>query len=100
MSDILEIWLDEPTVIEVEVGLGIPVEGIQGPPGTSGDANFTFSPIGPQATWVIVHGLNKYPSVTTFDSAGSEIKGAVHYDSLNQVTVSFAGGFSGTATLN
>lgn len=52
------------------------------------------------ATWVITHNLNKYPSVTVVDSSGTVVEGDVQYDSLNQVTITFSGGFKGKATLN
>lgn len=51
-------------------------------------------------TWVIVHNLNKYPSVSVIDSAGNEVIGEVNYDDANQVTLRFEGGFKGVATLN
>lgn len=51
-------------------------------------------------TWVIVHNLNKYPAVSIIDSAGNEVTGEVYYNDTNTVTVSFKGGFKGSATLN
>lgn len=51
-------------------------------------------------TWVIVHNLNKYPSVAVIDSAGNEVIGEISYDDKNQVTLKFEGGFKGVATLN
>ena len=51
-------------------------------------------------TWVIVHNLNKYPSVAVIDSAGNEVIGEINYDDKNQVTLKFVGGFKGVATLN
>lgn len=51
-------------------------------------------------TWVIVHNLNKYPSVAVIDSAGNEVIGEISYDDKNQVTLKFEGGFKGAATLN
>lgn len=69
--------------------------------GISGeDANFTYEQTESSDEWVIVHNLNKYPAVSIIDSAGDEVIGGVHYDSLNQVTITFAGAFKGTATLN
>ena len=46
-------------------------------------------------TWVIVHNLNKYPSVAVIDSAGNEVIGEINYDDKNQVTLKFVGGFKG-----
>lgn len=51
-------------------------------------------------TWDIVHGLNKYPSVTIVDSGGNTVVGDVRYVSLNEVQVTFTSAFSGTAYLN
>lgn len=51
-------------------------------------------------TWVIVHGLNKYPSVSVINSAGDEVIGDIIYNDINQVTIKFKGGFKGSATLN
>lgn len=52
-------------------------------------------------TWVIVHNLGKYPSVTAVDSAGNvQIPDEVQYDSENQITVQFIGSFAGKAFLN
>lgn len=50
--------------------------------------------------WVIVHGLNKYPSVSVINSAGDEVVGDIIYNDTNQVTIKFKGSFKGSATLN
>jgi hypothetical protein len=95
------------------------VEAIQdstGAPGTAGQvltstvtgtewadaagATFTFTQGVPAASWVIVHNLNKYPSVTVVDTANTVGLGAVVYDSANQLTVTFSGAFAGKAYLN
>lgn len=54
----------------------------------------------PSASWVVTHGMNKYPSVSVIDSAQNEVVGDVEYDSLNQVTITFASAFSGYAYFN
>lgn len=64
------------------------------------DANYTHKQTEASNEWIIVHNLNKYPSVSIIDSAGDEVIGNVHYDSSNQVTITFTGAFKGTATLN
>lgn len=51
-------------------------------------------------TWVIVHNLNKYPSVTIVDSAGNVFTPAIQYDSKNQITVTMNGATTGKAYLN
>ena len=64
------------------------------------DKNFYFNQTTATDTWVITHNLNKYPSVTVIDSAGTEVVGDIAYDSLNQITITFSGAFKGSATLN
>jgi hypothetical protein len=54
----------------------------------------------PSATWVVTHSLNKFPSVSVVDSAGTRIFGVVKYDSLSQITLTFSAAFSGKAYLN
>lgn len=77
-------------------------QGPQGPPGSSGSAAGSFTHVQglPSDTWVIVHSLGFYPAVTVIDSGGTMVEGDVHYDSPNQVTLSFNGAFSGTASLS
>jgi len=52
------------------------------------------------STWVIVHGLGKFPSVTVVDSGNTVVVGNVSYDSPNQVSITFEASFSGKAYLN
>jgi hypothetical protein len=51
------------------------------------------------ATWVINHNLNRYPNVSVMSSTDDVVIGDVHYDSLNQITITFAGAFSGKAVM-
>ena len=52
-------------------------------------------------TWVIVHNLNKRPTVSAVDTAGNlQIPDDVNYDNDNQITVKFIGAFAGYAYLN
>ncbi len=61
---------------------------------------FVFNQTTPSDTWVIDHGLGRFPSITVVDSAGSIVVGSVVYTTADRITVSFSGGFSGTAYLN
>jgi hypothetical protein len=65
-----------------------------------GDKTYNHQQAVPSAQWVVTHGLNKYPSVSVVDSAGSSVVGDVLYDSLNQVTITFSAPFSGNAFFN
>lgn len=52
------------------------------------------------ATWIINHNLGRHPNVTVISSTGDEVVGDVHFNNLNTITVTFAGAFSGKATLS
>jgi len=54
----------------------------------------------PNIEWNITHTMNKYPSVTIVDSAGSIVEGAVDYIDLNSCKITFCGAFSGKAYFN
>jgi hypothetical protein len=86
------------STVVTEKGNTVTVTGVIG--GVSLDANFVFTQTSPSATWVVNHNLNKYCSVTVVDSADSVVYGEVFYNSLNQVTLTFAGAFSGKAFFN
>lgn len=49
--------------------------------------------------WIIIHNLNRHPGVIVIDSAGSECKGAIIYNSANQLTINFSAPFGGKAFL-
>jgi len=68
------------------------------PPGVS--PTFIFTQSSPSATWIIVHNLNKWPSVTVVDSGNSVIIPSIHYDSVNQITATFGSATSGKGYLN
>ena len=58
---------------------------------------YTHTQISAQAVWQIAHNLNKYPSVTVVDSAGSVVVGDIRYIDRNNLTVTFTAGFAGKA---
>jgi len=68
--------------------------------GGGGDAFFEYNQSQANSAWNIHHGLNKYPSVTITDTAGTQGFGTVTYIDSNNVTVSFAAAFAGVAYLN
>ena len=85
-------------VVAKEKGNKVFVTGVIG--GVSQDANYVYTQSSPSAVWIIAHNLAKYPSVTVVDSANNMVFGEVLYDSINQVTLTFAGAFSGKAFFN
>jgi len=64
------------------------------------DKNFIHTQSASSSSWVVTHNLNKYPSVTVVDSAGTVVIGAVDYNSLNQATLTFNAPFGGKAYFN
>lgn len=64
--------------------------------------NQTYTHVQSEAddTWVIEHNLGKYPRYTFVDDNMNVIEGGVHYDSLNQMTVTFSEAESGQAFLD
>jgi hypothetical protein len=68
--------------------------------GGGGASTFVFVQALPLADWNVVHGLNQFPAVITVDSTGAQVEGDVTYVNANEITVSFAGPFSGIAYLN
>ena len=68
--------------------------------GGGGDSSYVYTQASPSATWVINHNMAKFPSVTVVDSANNIVYGEVLYNSNMQVTLTFAGAFSGKAFFN
>lgn len=66
------------------------------------DANSTyvFEQAEAATTWYVTHNLNKYPSVTVVDSAGTTIDCTVIYINSNECELRFNAAFKGSAYLN
>jgi hypothetical protein len=52
------------------------------------------------SVWLIVHNMNKRPSVTVVDTADTVVEGEVQYIDNDRVLVTFKGAFKGKAYLN
>lgn len=52
------------------------------------------------SVWYINHNLNKHPSVSVVDSAGTQVACEVLYNDKNNLTLSMNGAFKGFAYLN
>ena len=52
------------------------------------------------SAWLIVHNMNKRPSVTVVDTADSVVEGELQYVDDDRVLVTFKGAFKGKAYLN
>lgn len=64
------------------------------------DKSFVFTQSVAAAKWEIQHNLDKYPSVSIVDSAGTEVVGDVQYTDQNNIVILFTAPFSGKAYLN
>lgn len=100
----VSINVDELTVhIEDGVELIVSDIGMRGPrglPGSGGDLSWRHVQGVAASTWIVLHNLGKYPSISIVDSGGSAVIGEIRYDSLNQCTLTFASAFSGEAYAN
>jgi hypothetical protein len=112
-GDLLTILEPTADLVEVVSGDLVGPAGPAGPPGSAGVAGpagpqgppgppspifeQTFS--SPSTLWYIIHGLDAYPVVTTFDLYGFEISGDVQMPDRNSVIVTFAVPIAGTARL-
>lgn len=65
-----------------------------------GVETFVFTQQASSSVWSITHLLNKYPSVTVVDSAGSVVIGEITYLNLSTISITFTSEFSGKAYLN
>lgn len=64
------------------------------------DKNFIHTQNIPENIWTIDHTLNKFPSVSVKDSAGTSVFGQVDYISVGRIIITFNTSFSGVAILN
>ena len=65
----------------------------------AGNDTLIWSAPSSSQSWLITHNLNRYPSVTTVDSAGTEFKGTITYIDINTLRVDFAFATGGKAYL-
>jgi hypothetical protein len=85
-----------PTTVKISMG----VRGPKGSDGVSGGLYYEHTQLVAATVWTINHGLGGFPSVTTVESDGDEIKGDVTYVNANQITVTFSALVSGKAYLS
>lgn len=116
VDDVVVVAQEAPgvTVVADEEVVATVVVGHQGPPGGTGDkgdkgdqgipglsgANYVHDQMAAADSWVIDHMLNRFPSITVVDSAGSVVYGDEVYETPNRVRLNFSVPFSGKAFLN
>ena len=65
-----------------------------------GDKNYVHTQTSASSVWTVVHGLNKFSSVSVSDSGGNVVYGDIDYIDLDTVTITFTSSFSGRAYFN
>lgn len=97
----MDIWPEDITGHETDVlGATLGVELNTRVSTIENTRTFVFNQGTISNVWNITHNLNKYPSVSITDTAGTEVEGQVDYLDLNSVKVTFAYPFSGRAVCN
>lgn len=66
----------------------------------SGDKNYVHNQNFPSSTWEIYHNLNKKPSASITDSAGTIVEGQIIINDGIKVVITFNAPFTGIAILN
>lgn len=103
-----DVGMPDPIVGATGIGATGP-QGIRGEKGDQGIPGISptlptlsevFTQNVPATIWSITHSLNKKPSVTILDSAGTEVCGSIEYISNTMIEVQFNVAFSGMALLN
>jgi len=80
-------------------------KGNDGKQGIQGETGADFQPYiheqaNPSTVWTIVHNLGALPDVIVFDTAGSEVEGAVDNPDFNTTILTFSAAFGGSARLS
>jgi hypothetical protein len=65
-----------------------------------GSSNYVHTQSSASTSWTVTHNLNKYCSVTVVDNNDDVVIGEIHYNSVDQVTLTFTAAFSGKAFFN
>lgn len=106
MAEIVNIKLEDVTstvnvgVDDTPVSVNVQLQGGVVYYGGDADANYIHTQNTPSSTWVVTHGLNKYPSISVVDSANTIVEGLATYNDINNVTIEFNGSFTGKAYFN
>lgn len=106
-DEVVVIYSSDPAVIlaagqaeRETVTIDVGSIGPPGPPGPAGSGNYEHIQGPAAAVWEIEHNLGKHPSITVVDSSGTPVYGDEEYVDINNVRVTFSGGFAGKAFLN
>lgn len=70
------------------------------PGGGGSDVHYTHTQTVANTTWTITHNLGLFPAVSLVDSTGDKIDALIHYNSANQIVVTFDVAVAGKAYLS
>lgn len=88
--------LDEEEVIPVLQGQ----PGERGPPGSAGGSRYTHTQGSAASTWTVNHNMGVRPAaVAVLSPGGVEVEATVTHISLNQLIITFAAPYAGTAEI-
>ena len=90
---------DMADTVQVESN-GVLNPGVPDTGATTGSGTYIYTQLASSTIWNITHNLDKRPSVTIVDSAGSLVVGDVNYIDDSSLTIKFTSSFSGSAYLN
>ena len=68
--------------------------------GGTGDLTYVHNQIIASDTWLVEHNLDKYPSITIFDSAETMVFGDARYIDSNNIELTFSSPFAGKVYVN
>lgn len=95
--------LEHSTLVEVPPETSVIVElGSTGPTGSMPIVGHVYEQPTPSAVWVIEHPLPFHPTVSVWDSSGSQVHGEPlpPGPTFSPVVIRFSAAFSGTASLS
>ena len=90
-----EVWIGPSPPTEPQIELWFDSDAASSPTGAG--LSYVHNQGTPASTWVVPHNLGWYPNITVEDSGGSTVEGEVVHDSVNSLTLTFSGAFSGVA---
>jgi hypothetical protein len=64
------------------------------------ECRWTFTATTPTLTWIIVHPLNCFPSVTTLNTDGERVHGGEKFINSSRIEIHFNEPMAGSANLN
>lgn len=64
------------------------------------DKTYVHDQAAASSSWTVVHNLDKFPSITVVDTAGTVVIGSLVYVDTNTVVITFNSAFSGKVYCN